>query len=67
MSTLREHIQDQQATGVTLCGVIEAMAILDNEGTGANAISSLIIVAGNLARQITDGLDSANLPKGGAQ
>lgn len=65
MSALMKHIGDQQTTAVTLAGVIEALAILDNEGLGDGAQTSLLNVAGELVSRLTEGLDSVNLPKGG--
>ncbi len=66
MSALLKHIEKQQSIAMNLCGVIEALAILDNEGVGANAITSLLNVAGDLANQLNDGLDSVRLPEVGA-
>lgn len=68
MSALHQHIQKQQDKAVTLCGVIEAIAILDNEDMGrGSAVTSLIQVAGQLIDEITNGLDNVHLPEGGAQ
>ncbi|RWR08493.1 hypothetical protein [Paenirhodobacter populi] len=68
MSTLREHIQNQQNMACNLVGVLEALAILDNEGMGkGGAVTSLISVALVMASDINEGLDTVNLPKGGAQ
>lgn len=66
LPALQKHCGQVQTKAVQLRGVLEAMAILDNEGVGANAVTSLMSVAFNLAEQIGDDLDSVNLPKGGA-
>lgn len=65
MSALLKHIAKQQDTAVTLSGVIEALAILKNEGLGDGAQTSLLLVAEALIGEIIDGLDSVRLPKGG--
>ncbi|WP_112310355.1 hypothetical protein [Pseudogemmobacter bohemicus] len=67
MTTLRQHIQNQQDMSCTLCGVIEAIAILDNEGRGqGTAVTALIQVAGELAEKLNHNLDSINLPEAAA-
>lgn len=63
---LQTHCSDVQVTATQLCGVLEAIAILDNENVGANAVSSLIGVAITLADTINQQLDSATLPGGAA-
>lgn len=68
MSDLRKHVQQQQDTSCTLCGVIQAIGILDAEGVGqGGAITALIQVAQKLADEINDKLDVINLPEGEAE
>ena len=64
-SKLHEHINDQQVRAMHLQGILEALEILDNEGVAPSAVTSLIIIAKNLATEINEQLDSAVLPKGG--
>ncbi|SEO13214.1 hypothetical protein SAMN04489859_10377 [Paracoccus alcaliphilus] len=66
MTALEQHIQNQQNRACQLVGVLEAIATLDNEGIAENAVTALIHVALDIAREVNDGLDSAALPKGGA-
>ncbi|MFC0201173.1 hypothetical protein [Paracoccus rhizosphaerae] len=63
---LRQHCSGVQTTALQLCGVIEAIEILDDAGTAANAVTCLIRIARSLADQVNNDLDSVNLPKGGA-
>jgi len=63
MTTLHKHIQGQQSIAVDLSGVIEAISILNNEGTSPGPVVSLINVALDLANQLCEGLDSVRLPK----
>ena len=44
MTTLRQHIQNQQDLACNLCGVIEAMHILDNEKVAPDAVTALLNV-----------------------
>jgi hypothetical protein len=62
MTDLHKHIQAQQGIAHNLCGLFEALAILDNEGCAPGAVTSLIGVGRNLAEALNDGLDSVNLP-----
>jgi hypothetical protein len=48
---------------VQLEGVLEALAILDNEKCAPSAVTALIVVAGDLASQLNIGLDSLSLGK----
>jgi hypothetical protein len=60
---LHRYLQDQQSTAVQLEGVLEALAILDNEKCAPGAVTALIVVAGDLASQLNIGLDSLSLGK----
>lgn len=66
MTPLRKHIQDQQGIATNLCGVFEALSILDNEGCAPGAVTSLISVGRNLAEALNEGLDIVNLPEDAA-
>lgn len=66
MTTLHKHIQDQQDIATNLCGVLEALSILDNEGCAPGAVTSLVSVARNLAEGLAEGLDIVNLPEDAA-
>ena len=66
MSALHKHIDQQQSTAVILADVIEAITILTSEELGEGARVSLLVVAGKLANELVDNLDSTALPKGGA-
>ncbi|MCG6112612.1 MAG: hypothetical protein MEQ74_10580 [Paracoccus sp.] len=63
---LRRHCGDVQVAATQLCGVMQAIELLDDEGTGGNAVSTLIRIARSLAEKVNNDLDSVNLPKGGA-
>ena len=63
MTALHAYIQGQQDVACNLRGVLEAMAILDNEGCAPSAVTSLINVAVNLAEALAEGLDSVRLPE----
>jgi hypothetical protein len=63
MTTLHKHIQNQQDISTNLCGVMEALAILDNEGCAPGAVTALISVGRSLAESLNQGLDSVNLPE----
>ncbi|WP_042246336.1 hypothetical protein [Paracoccus sp. PAMC 22219] len=63
---LRRHCSDVQVAATQLCGVMQAIELLDDEGIGGNAVSTLIRIARSLAEKVNTDLDSVNLPKGGA-
>ena len=63
---LQKYIQEQQDLACNLCGVIEAIHILDNDNVAPDAVTALVNVAQSLASELNAGLDSVNLPKGGA-
>ena len=62
----KAHCSDVQTTAMQLCGVMEAIDILDDEGAAKNAVTCLIRIARSLADQINEQLDSVNLPNNGA-
>lgn len=66
MPAMLRHCAKLQTTSLQLCGVIEAIDLLDNEGIGRNAVTCLIGIARSLADEINDQLDSTSLPEGGA-
>lgn len=66
MPAILGHCANVHHTSVQLCGVIEAMQLLDAEGVGANAVTALLTIARSLADEINDQLDYTRLPKGGA-
>ena len=61
--TLRKHVQDQQDACTDLCGVLEALRVLDNDDLAPSAQTTLIGVALEMARKLNDNLDSVALPK----
>ena len=63
MPSLHRYIQSQQDAATNLCGVMEALSILDSEGCAPGAVTSLISVGRSLAEALSDGLDSVNLPE----
>ena len=63
---LRRHCSDVQVAATQLCGVMQAIELLDDEGIGGNAVSTLIRIARSLADKVNNDLDCVNLPKGGA-
>ena len=63
MTTLRKYLQDQQDIGTNLCGVMEALTILDSDGIAPGAVTSLISVGRSLAETLTRNLDIVNLPE----
>lgn len=65
LAAMKAHCSDVQTTALRLCGVIEAIEILDDAGA-ANAVSCLVRIARSLAEEVNNQLDSVNLPKGGA-
>ena len=64
-TALRHHIALQQSEVCRLCGVLEALASLNNDGVAANAQTTLIDVAFAMAHQLNNGLDSVTLPEDG--
>lgn len=62
----RDHCANVQTTAMQLCGIMEAVDILDEQGVAKNAVTCLIRIARSLADQINEQLDSVNLPRGGA-
>lgn len=63
MSTLLDHIQNQQARAMHLEYILEAAMVLDNEGLAPAAISSLISTARDIAGELNAALDSVALPE----
>ena len=63
MPTLHQHIQAQQDISTNLCGVLQAISILDNEGCAPGAVTSLVNVAISLAEELNRGLDFTHLPE----
>jgi hypothetical protein len=60
--SLRAHLQRQQDIANNICGIFEALSILDNEGCAPGAVTSLINVGRSLADDIAEALDIVNLP-----
>lgn len=60
--SLRAHLQRQQGVANNLCGIFEALTILDSEGCAPGAVTSLISVGRCLADDIAEALDVVNLP-----
>ena len=60
--SLRAHIALQQNVATQLCGVLEALDILDNEDVAPGARTALINVALSMAIELNRNLDSVNLP-----
>lgn len=65
-SALRHHIALQQTEAIKLCGVLQALASLNNDGVAANAQTTLIDVALAMASDLNNGLDSVTRPDDGA-
>lgn len=63
MTALRQHIQKQQDLARTLCGVIEAMHILDNDKAAPEAMTALLNVALTLSSDLNRNLDRVALPE----
>lgn len=64
MSALHKHIGKQQALACNLCGILEALSVLDNEDRAPGTVTSLFSVARMMAEDLNQSLDSVNLPKG---
>lgn len=65
MNALLVHIQHQQDTATALCGILDALAIMDGACHEPATLTGLIVVAGKLAASICRELDSVRLPEGG--
>ena len=61
---LPEYLADLQTKAVRLSGVMSAIGFLQNEGKCEDGRIALIDVAEQLANELSDGLDSTNLPRG---
>lgn len=62
-SALHEHISNQQTQALRLCGLLEAIATLDNQSLAPDAVSALIQIAVDMAEELNRNLDSVALPK----
>lgn len=65
LPALFQHIQKQQDLACNLCGVIEAVHILDNGKVAPDAVTALLNVALMMAADLNRNLDLVSLPKGG--
>lgn len=63
---LARHIQEQQDRACKLAGVIEGLAFIDNEVGRNGAVTALLMVAAEIAGDLSSGLDAMNLPLGDA-
>ena len=60
---LYKYMQDCQDMATDLSGLVESAAVLDSDGSYANGVTTLLKVAAEIANQLTDKMDSVNLPK----
>ena len=61
---LPEYLATLQTKAIRLSGVLSAIGHLQNEGHCEDGQIALINVAEQLAKELSDGLDSVNLPRG---
>lgn len=60
--SLSHHLSEMQTKATRLNGLIEAINYLEIEGDCESGRVAICAVAESLARELTDGLDSVNLP-----